>query len=141
VNQRYGLAIEGVTRQALAIMENQQWRGNVLELEAVLEQAMILRGGGSLRPEDLDLGRARLGPLSDVRVSDVPSPRSLTWSQSEALRIVSERREVRRRDFMARCGISQELARRELVGLVALGLLRRVGHGRGSRYLPWSADE
>ena len=58
---RYGLAIEGVTRHALAVMENQQWRGNVRELEAVLEQAMIFRGVGSLRPEDLDLGRVRLG--------------------------------------------------------------------------------
>ena len=122
-------------------MENQQWRGNVRELEAVLEPAMIFRGGGSLRPEDLDLGRVRLAPLADVKVGDVPSPRTLTWSQREALRMVSERREVRRRDFMARCGISRELARRELVGLVALGLLRRVGHGRGARYVPWSADQ
>ena len=88
---------------------------------------MIFRGGGSLRPEDLDLGRVRLAPLADVKVGDVPSPRTLTWSQREALRMVSERREVRRRDFMARCGISRELARRELVGLVALGLLQRVG--------------
>ena len=122
-------------------MENQQWRGNVRELEAVLEQAMIFRGGGSLRPEDLDLGRVRLAPLFDVKVGDVPSPRTITWSQREALCIVSERREVRRRDFMARCGISRELVRRELVGLVALGLLRRVGHGRGTRYVPWSADQ
>jgi DNA-binding NtrC family response regulator len=138
VNQRYGLAIEGVTRQALAVMENHPWRGNVRELEAVLEQAMIFRGQGLLRPEDFDLRRARVEPFpgTDVSAGDVRLLGTLTWSQREALRIVAERREVRRRDVMARCGISRELARRELVRLVRAGLLRRVGSGRGARYVP-----
>ena len=39
---------------------------------------------------------------------------------------------------MARCRISREVARRELVGLVRLGLLRRIGFGRGARYVPLS---
>jgi predicted HTH transcriptional regulator len=59
----------------------------------------------------------------------------LSWLQHEALRIVSVRREVRRRDVIARCRISREVARRELAGLVRLGLLRRVGLGRGARYV------
>jgi len=137
MNRQYGLGIESVTRQALAIMGNHRWRGNVRELEAVLEQAMIFRGPGVLRPEDLDLGRARLGSsgVADVNPTDMALPETLTWSQREALRIVAERREVRRRDFIARCGISREMARRELGGLVALGVLRRVGGGRGARYI------
>ncbi|MBM4437422.1 MAG: hypothetical protein FJ029_09345 [Actinobacteria bacterium] len=32
--------------------------------------------------------------------------------------------------------LARELARRELASLVALGLLRRVGQGRGARYVP-----
>ena len=55
-----------------------------------------------------------------------------------ALRIVSEQHEVRRRDIVARCRISREVARRELAGLVRLGLLRRIGLGRGARYMPLS---
>jgi DeoR/GlpR family transcriptional regulator of sugar metabolism len=60
------------------------------------------------------------------------------WLQHEALRIVSERREVRRRDIIARCRISREVARRELAGLVRLGFLRRIGLGRGASYDPLS---
>src|SRR5712691_2320064 len=63
---------------------------------------------------------------------------ALSWLQHEALRIVSERREVRRRDIIARCRISREVARRELAGLVRLGFLRRIGFGRGARYVPLS---
>src|SRR5712691_2562934 len=63
---------------------------------------------------------------------------ALSWLQHEALGIVSERREVRRRDIIARCRISREVARRELAGLVRLGLLRRVGLGRVARYVPLS---
>jgi DNA-binding NtrC family response regulator len=136
-NESYGLVVDGVTRQALAVIENSPWPGNVRELEAALEEAMIFRGQGVLQPEDLNLSRVRLGRPQPavVPAGDVPLPETLTWSQRETLRIVAERSEVRRRDVMARCGISRELARRELCGLVALGMLRRVGHGRGCRYV------
>jgi two-component system response regulator HupR/HoxA len=137
VNERYGLTIEGAMPRALALLEHQRWRGNVRELEAMLEQAMIFRGSGWLRPDDLAFPRIRKSTerVADVGLDQVAlAPEDLTWSQREALRIVAERSEVRRRDFMARCGISREVARRELGGLVALGLLRRVGTGRGARY-------
>lgn len=60
------------------------------------------------------------------------------WLQHEVLRIAAERREVRRRDVVARCSVSHEVARRALVGLVQLRLLRRVGLGRAARYVPLS---
>ena len=56
----------------------------------------------------------------------MPVPSRLTWLQREALRLTSERQEVRRGDFMARCGISREVARRELAGLVKAGKYPRV---------------
>jgi predicted HTH transcriptional regulator len=62
----------------------------------------------------------------------------LSSLQHEALRIASELREVRRRDLIARCGISREVARRQLASLVRLGLLRPMGSGRGARYVPLS---
>ena len=137
---RYGLAIRGATREALRLLTQQPWRGNVRELEAVLEQAMIFTRGDWIAPEALDLltpgssdaesgsGAARHGP-ADRRTA-------LSWLQHEALRIATERREIRRREFIARCRISREVARRELAGLVRLGLLRMIGRGRGSRYVP-----
>lgn len=82
------------------------------ELEAILEEAMIFRGQGVLRPEDLNLIRVPLGrPQPAVaRASHVRLLESPTWSQRETLQIVAERVEVRRGDVMTRCGISREMA-------------------------------
>ncbi len=39
------MSVRGVTREALRRLEQYPWRGNVRELEVVLEQAMIFRRG------------------------------------------------------------------------------------------------
>ena len=62
----------------------------------------------------------------------------LGWLQREALRITSERREVRRQDLVAQCRVSRDLARRALGGLAGRRLLRRIGFGRATRYVPFS---
>ena len=122
-NQSYGLAIEGVAAPALA-----PWRGNVRELAAIVEQAMIFGGSGWINVEDVDQ-RWR------AKTEAVPGSGPLTWCQEEALRMASGGPGVRRHDLMARCGISREAARKELVALVQAGLLRRLGGGRSSRYV------
>ena len=94
-----------------------------------------------MAPQDLHFGPVRFGKVVPAkgRSMDVVEARSrppLTWVQREALRLAEERRELRRADFMARCGISRQVAGRELVGLVRAGLLRQVGagcHGRWGR--------
>jgi DNA-binding NtrC family response regulator len=53
VNARHGLGIEGVKEGAIARLAGYPWPGNVRELEAVLEEAMLLRGRGLLRVEDV----------------------------------------------------------------------------------------
>jgi hypothetical protein len=57
-NARYGLAIDGVTREAMRELEAHTWPGNVRELEAVLREAMVLKGRGWLGPDELDLGES-----------------------------------------------------------------------------------
>ena len=143
INERYGLSARGPTPAALRLLEQYPWRGNVRELEAVLEQAMIFKSGDWITPKDLDLPMRRGGGVAesavDVERQGMPAAKAvLSWLQHEALRIVSERREVRRRDVIARCRVSREVARRELAGLVRLGLLRRIGLGRGARYVALS---
>jgi DNA-binding NtrC family response regulator len=135
--------VRGATREALRRLEQYPWRGNVREVEALVEQAMIFRRGDWILPEDLALP----APWDDDRVErgvdaerpDAPAAEAMLSSlQHEALRIASELREVRRRDLIARCHISREVARRELASLVRLGLLRPMGSGRGARYVPLS---
>jgi len=143
VNTRHRLAIEGVTGDAVALIRNAPCPGNVRELEAVLEEAMILRGEGWLELERRDVN-LRLNPFRawppltgtvNTRRMNSAFVSDLTRLQREALRLTAERQEVRRGDFMARCGISRAVAKRELAGLVRAGLLWRRGSGRGVRYV------
>jgi DNA-binding NtrC family response regulator len=140
-NARRGLAIEGITREALALMEGLPWRGNVRELETVIRRAMVLKGKGWVTPRDLHFGPIRFVEVAaagsrSVDAREAQTPVEFTWLQREALSLAAERREVRRAELVARCGISREVARRELAGLVRAGLLRRIGTGRGVRYAP-----
>jgi predicted HTH transcriptional regulator len=104
---------------------------------------MIFKSGDWITPGDLELPMRRGSDVTEgaaaVERHGVPAAKAvLSWLQREALRIASERSEVRRSDIVARCRISREVARRELVGLVRLGLLLRIGFGRGARYVPLS---
>jgi DNA-binding NtrC family response regulator len=139
VNRRCGLAVEGIARPALVTLARAPWPGNVRELEAVVEQAMIFRGTGWVNVEDLDLPAPTLSRYAVTR-SGGTIGESLNWCQEEALSIAAGGLGVCRRDLMGRCRISREAARRHLASLVARGLLRRVGQGRSTRYMPTSAS-
>jgi two-component system response regulator HydG len=130
-NARCGVAIEGVTPEALDRLQRLPWPGNVRELEGVVRRTMILRGEGWIRPEDLRVAAGGRAAKPGQRRSG-----RLTWLQREALRLAREWSELRRADFMACCGISRKVAGRELGRLVRAGVLRRVGQGRGARYVP-----
>ncbi|MFZ1061211.1 MAG: sigma-54 dependent transcriptional regulator [Candidatus Rokuibacteriota bacterium] len=136
-NERHGLSVDGLTAVGQRRLEAYPWPGNIRELEAVLEEAMIFKGGGWLGPGDFDLR-----PLIDEVGEVLPSPggaplgSALTRFQEEALRVARSRGEVRRGDLVARFGISRESARRQFLELARMGLFRRVGGGRGSQYVP-----
>jgi DNA-binding NtrC family response regulator len=53
LNAKLGTAVAGLERDALRALVEQPWRGNVRELENVLERAMILGGGDRLSLEHL----------------------------------------------------------------------------------------
>jgi len=52
-NSASSYRVEGVRKDAMAILVDYSWPGNVLELENVLERAMILREAGLIAPCDL----------------------------------------------------------------------------------------
>src|SRR5207249_11588578 len=104
LNERYGLSVHGTTPAALRLLEHYPWRGNVRELAAVLEQAMIFKSGNWITREDLALlmhrrGDAAAGTPGVEGQGMSAATAALSWLQREALRIVSEQREVRRRDI------------------------------------------
>jgi len=139
LNQRFGLAISGFSARAVACLEDGPWPGNVRELETVVAQALLFRGEGQVQLEDLPQPD-EVGTGLAVREPGPGRPGSaldelLEWPQQEALRIAAARGELRRGDLTARCGISTESARKQLVELVERGLLRRAGGGRGVRYV------
>jgi DNA-binding NtrC family response regulator len=134
-NSRHHLAIEGVTPGAMRQLAAYRWPGNVRELEAVLEEAMILKGRGSLGPQDLTLQEPVEGPVASTDSTEgTERARYLGSRQRVALELARAHGTVTRSELAAACRISGELARRELRALVSLGLLRRAGEGRGTRY-------
>jgi DNA-binding NtrC family response regulator len=140
INQRWGLAVDGITPPAVARLEGHPWPGNVRELEAVLEQAMIFQGGGWIRPEHLELESEESGePPVAVGAAVPPKPDDervrLALRRETALRIARDRGAVSPMVLARECGISDELARQQLVALAQLGQLRRVGGGRSTRYV------
>ncbi|HXJ78141.1 MAG TPA: sigma 54-interacting transcriptional regulator [Candidatus Methylomirabilis sp.] len=143
-NQEDDLAVDGFTREALALLEADPWPGNVRELERVVHRAMTLRRRGLVRLEDVRLPALRRqpppAPASSASIAGSPTAATLNRYQAEALRLASAGG-VRRSDLMARCGISRESARRTLASLVELTLLRRLGSGRSAWYVLRGHDE
>jgi hypothetical protein len=86
---------------------------------------VIYANGGWIRIDDLGL-RWRLGAdecLAGQAIARKAARGVLSLRQREALEIAAARGAVRRRDVVARCGISSETGRRELAALVERGFL------------------
>ncbi len=135
INARHGIRIDGVTDGALRRLAGYPWPGNVRELEAVLEEAMLLRGRGWLHPEDLAL------PEPMPAASGVISPPASTRQPGSvprrdlALELAGASSGVSTGELARAASVGLALARRELGALVARGELQRVGQGRAVRYV------
>jgi two-component system response regulator HupR/HoxA len=132
-NARHRLAIEGLIPGALRRLGAHHWPGNVRELEAVLEEAMVLKGRGWLQPNDFSLEEPKEG-AGIGRAEEAQATHGLSHRQQVALELARAHGAVTRSQLAAACRISGELARRELQAITSVGLLRRTGQGRGIRY-------
>jgi len=85
---RNGKRIEGISPQAMNMLERYDWPGNVREMENVIERAVVLNREGEIVPSDLPdtLGRANSGGGNGHRSALLDLP-------------YSEAREIARTEF------------------------------------------
>ena len=134
----HGRTIHGLTGEALRALRLHVWPGNVRELEKAISRGVINAEGGWIRPADLQLRGLATAPVVRRPADGEPE---FTLRQREALRLATACGVVRRADLTARFGVSGEAVRRDLVGLVAAGLLRRERLRGLVFYVPAAADE
>ncbi|MBM4097422.1 MAG: sigma-54-dependent Fis family transcriptional regulator [Planctomycetes bacterium] len=106
-----GKRFQGISRQAMALLREALWKGNVRELDNVLQRAVILGDGPLVEPHDL--------PADLVGESIDPSA---VDSLPEAVRRF-ERMHIER--LLRECPDKREAARRMEIGLSSL--YRRMG--------------
>jgi len=68
-NRELKCACPGFSAEALEIMRQHTWRGNVRELENVVERALIFADGAPVSPEDLSIANERFGAAPAVTLS------------------------------------------------------------------------
>jgi DNA-binding NtrC family response regulator len=132
-NARNRLAIDGVTQAAVRALAAHSWPGNVRELEAVVREAMVLKGRGRLEAEDL----AIQAPVADAASPKAPSgdiPTSEVRRQ-RVLELAERPTGVSTSELARAAGVGLTVARETLGALVATGALRRIGSGRTVRYV------
>ncbi len=115
--------------EALAVLVARQWEGNVRELRNAVERALVLSGGGEVRPEHLDEGPGR--PPARSRAGDPEAHADSTGSEvgddcDEGLRgaVASEERRLIEAT-LARCGGNQRKTA-EALGISLATLKRRL---------------
>jgi DNA-binding NtrC family response regulator len=84
-NREHGLAIKGIARAAMQMLEVYAWPGNVRELRNVIRSAAVLKQTGLIEAEDLpdEIRRERFRP--DPRALPVPVPRDRESLERELL--------------------------------------------------------
>jgi two-component system response regulator PilR (NtrC family) len=107
IAKEVGKHVRGVTPEALALLEQYHWPGNIRELENVIERAIVLGNGDLIGLEELPL---RSAPPAEARTFDIPS----TGVDLEATLADIEHRYIRR--ALERSGGIQSRAA-ELLGL------------------------
>lgn len=74
-NERYGRNVTQISPAAMNILYSQPWKGNIRELENVLERAFLLTEGDRLMPESLGTmadGTVFASPVPGEAVSETP---------------------------------------------------------------------
>ena len=83
------IPLKDITGDAIDMLKNYSWKGNVRELENVIERTMILCEGNTITQKDL---RLTLPAASSETILDISMDGTLDEVAKEALRIAESRR-------------------------------------------------
>jgi len=83
--------VSGVTAEAMQILNNHAFRGNVRELQNCIERAIILCEGNLLAPQDLGLTPLVGTPTADFQTDTISFAGGLADASSAAVRSVESR--------------------------------------------------
>jgi two-component system response regulator PilR (NtrC family) len=79
IGERIGRRLEGVSFEAMGMMRNYEWPGNIRELENVIEQTMLMmEDGQEIEPRHLPLFLERRGAERRRRMRDEALDRMLS---------------------------------------------------------------
>ena len=98
--------IKGFTKEALKILLNHHWKGNVRELENCIERAVILCSKELIMPEDLGLSQIE---VDKALIEGMPLEGGLQEASSRAIRIAESR--LIKRYWMTQAGTRQRQQR------------------------------
>ncbi|MBW1716773.1 MAG: sigma 54-interacting transcriptional regulator [Deltaproteobacteria bacterium] len=123
-NQKYDEDVSGFTREAMALLMDCPWKGNVRELENVVSRAVIL-----------SQGKSRIGLKQIFDILPDMGIRFLGNSKQEViLKIIKEKGKITVKDLQPRLGISDRAIRNHLSRMVTSGLLKTEGGKKNKCY-------
>jgi two-component system NtrC family response regulator len=145
-----GLPAKPVSEEALRLLCQYEWTGNVRELENTVERAVILCDGDAIRPQDLpeELRAAPIAPtpkpeearedqpVPDIlREGDLLPYVGLNQRQIKALNFIKKNGFITNKYYTQINSVTNRHAVTELRHMVVQGLIRRVGKGQSVRYV------
>ncbi|MHC4938064.1 MAG: sigma-54-dependent transcriptional regulator [Planctomycetota bacterium] len=131
---RLGLEIDD---SAIEKLKASSWPGNVRELLHCIRRASLSAFGGAIRAADVS-GQASGGSRHQILRSTRADP-ARVLTKGDLVRsvhsLLEEQSQFGTADFMRETGLSRRTAQRRLAQMVLLGIVRRVGAGRATRYV------
>ena len=118
------------TDEALEALRTSAWPGNIRELRNAIERAVLLAGGGPIRPAELGLDRETVRPSAVTITQDTPTipPPLVSTAPADPRALANEIEELERRrivEALERFGGNQTRAARAL-GLSRTTLVARM---------------
>jgi two-component system NtrC family response regulator len=145
-----GVPAKRVSEEALRLLCQYSWTGNVRELENVVERAVILCGGEEIGPQDLP-EEIRESPTAPRPNREAPEQGKgvpnlvgngellpyvgLNQRQIKALNFIKKNGFITNKYYTQINSVRKTHAVTELRQMVSQGLLKRTGQGRNVRYV------